>query len=63
MVLQVLDLFVPVLQVLVRVLGPFLDVLDLLRQGGPASVLRVLCLGHRSPPGVFWIGCHIQCCP
>jgi hypothetical protein len=56
MVLQVLDLFVPVLQVLVRVL-------DLLRQGGPASVLRVLCLGHRSPPGVFWIGCHIQCCP
>ena len=37
MVLQALDLLVPVLQVLVGVLGPFLD---LLRQGGPDGVLR-----------------------
>ena len=44
MVLQALDLLVPVLQVLVGVLGPFLDLLDdlldLLRQGGPDGVLR-----------------------
>ena len=40
MVLQALDLLVPVLQVLVGMLGPFLDLLDLLRQGGPDRVLR-----------------------